>query len=214
MRRAIVVALVGICAVAAPAMEALAQTVQYHSPAGVEYRSQVDTGAIARAESLLALEPRNIDRIIQLGVAQSGGATVPRGDPDFHARLGDRAEQRAAVPLARTPVSLGARLRSRDGGPQARRSTRQHDLRHLVPHGHRPLRARRLQGRSQRILARAVYGSGGWRAGRLYGLALDVAHACRQENRGEEDARPAPRLARGDERVCAAAQVVSWRDRA
>jgi tetratricopeptide (TPR) repeat protein len=49
-----------------------AQTVQYRSPAGVEYRSQRDTGAIARAESALAADPRNIDRIIALGVAQSG----------------------------------------------------------------------------------------------------------------------------------------------
>ena len=47
-------------------------TVEYRSPAGVTYRSQVDTGAIARAESALAAEPRNVTRIIQLGVAQSG----------------------------------------------------------------------------------------------------------------------------------------------
>jgi tetratricopeptide (TPR) repeat protein len=47
-------------------------SVQYRSPAGVEYRSQRDTGAIARAESALAADPRNVDRIIQLGVAQSG----------------------------------------------------------------------------------------------------------------------------------------------
>ncbi len=45
---------------------------QYRSPAGVEYRSQRDTGAVARAESALAADPRNIQRIIQLGVAQSG----------------------------------------------------------------------------------------------------------------------------------------------
>jgi tetratricopeptide (TPR) repeat protein len=32
----------------------------------------VDTGAVARAESALAAEPRNVARIIQLGVAQSG----------------------------------------------------------------------------------------------------------------------------------------------
>ncbi len=48
------------------------QTVQYRSPAGVEYRSQVDTGAIARAESALVSDPRNVERIIQLGIAQSG----------------------------------------------------------------------------------------------------------------------------------------------
>src|SRR5256885_4208731 len=48
------------------------QSVQYRSAAGVEYRSQRDTGAIARAESALAADPRNVERIIQLGVAQSG----------------------------------------------------------------------------------------------------------------------------------------------
>ena len=50
----------------------LLQSVEYRSPAGVEYRAQRDTGAIARAESALAADPRNIDRIIALGVAQSG----------------------------------------------------------------------------------------------------------------------------------------------
>ena len=49
-----------------------AQSVEYRSPAGVEYRAQRDTGAIARAESALAADPRNVDRIIALGVAQSG----------------------------------------------------------------------------------------------------------------------------------------------
>jgi tetratricopeptide (TPR) repeat protein len=48
------------------------QSVQYRSPAGVEYRSQPDTGAIARAERALSAEPRSVERIIQLGVAQSG----------------------------------------------------------------------------------------------------------------------------------------------
>ena len=49
-----------------------AQSVQYRSPAGVEYRSQRDTGAVARAEAALAADPQSIERIIQLGVAQSG----------------------------------------------------------------------------------------------------------------------------------------------
>ncbi len=56
-------------AVTAPAG---AQSVQYRSAAGVEYRAQRDTGAIARAESALAVDPRNVERIIQLGLAQSG----------------------------------------------------------------------------------------------------------------------------------------------
>ena len=75
-----------LIAIAAAAMPAGAQSVQYRSPAGVEYRSQVDTGAIARAESALAVDPRNVDLIIQLGVAQSGArqfreaiATFTRG---------------------------------------------------------------------------------------------------------------------------------------
>lgn len=47
-------------------------TVQYRSAAGVEYRAQVDTGPVARARDALAAEPGNVERYIQLGVAQSG----------------------------------------------------------------------------------------------------------------------------------------------
>jgi tetratricopeptide (TPR) repeat protein len=50
----------------------LLQAVEYRSPAGIEYRAQRDTGAIARAEDSLARDPRNVDKIIRLGVAQSG----------------------------------------------------------------------------------------------------------------------------------------------
>lgn len=49
-----------------------AQSVQYKSPSGVEYRAQADSGPIARAQQALAANPRNIDLIIALGVAQSG----------------------------------------------------------------------------------------------------------------------------------------------
>src|SRR5437899_1360211 len=48
------------------------QSVQYRSAAGVEYRAQRDTGAIARAESALAADPQSVERIVQLGVAQAG----------------------------------------------------------------------------------------------------------------------------------------------
>ena len=48
-----------------------AQTLQYRSPAGVEHRSQPDTGGVVRAEAALAADPRNVARIIDLGVAQS-----------------------------------------------------------------------------------------------------------------------------------------------
>ena len=51
---------------------ARAQSVQYRSPAGVEYRSQADTGPVARATAALNADPRNVQRIIALGVAQSG----------------------------------------------------------------------------------------------------------------------------------------------
>jgi tetratricopeptide (TPR) repeat protein len=73
-----------ISSLAAATLEA--QSVQYRSPAGVEYRSQADTGPIARAQAALAADPRNIQRIIALGVAQSGArqmreaiATFSRG---------------------------------------------------------------------------------------------------------------------------------------
>jgi len=49
-----------------------AQSVQYTTTAGVIYRSLPDTGAIARAEQALAAEPNNVERIIALGIAQSG----------------------------------------------------------------------------------------------------------------------------------------------
>jgi Tfp pilus assembly protein PilF len=51
---------------------ATGQTVQYKSPAGVEYRSQKDTGAVARAQKALAANPKNVDLIIALGTAQAG----------------------------------------------------------------------------------------------------------------------------------------------
>jgi tetratricopeptide (TPR) repeat protein len=50
---------------------ATAQSVEYRSRAGVEFRAQADTGAIARAQSALAADPANVDKIIQLGLAQS-----------------------------------------------------------------------------------------------------------------------------------------------
>lgn len=49
----------------------VAQSMQYRSPAGVEYRSLADTGAIAKAERALAADPKNIALFIQLGAAQS-----------------------------------------------------------------------------------------------------------------------------------------------
>jgi tetratricopeptide (TPR) repeat protein len=71
--RTIVVAVCAVCSLAAAvAAPALGQSVQYRSPAGVEYRSQPDTGPVARAEAALKADPKNVDRFIALGVAQSG----------------------------------------------------------------------------------------------------------------------------------------------
>jgi tetratricopeptide (TPR) repeat protein len=68
------------------ATQAGAPSVQYRSPAGVEYRSLPDTDAVKTARAALDAEPRNITRIIDLGVAQSGArqfreaiATFTRG---------------------------------------------------------------------------------------------------------------------------------------
>jgi len=62
------------------------QPVEYRSPDGVEYRSLPDTEAITSARAALAADPKNVARIIDLGVAQSGArqyreaiATFTRG---------------------------------------------------------------------------------------------------------------------------------------
>src|SRR5438105_3590268 len=61
-----------VAAAVAATAPAGGQSVQYRSASGVEYRAQRDTGPIARAESALAADPRSVERIIQLGIAQSG----------------------------------------------------------------------------------------------------------------------------------------------
>jgi len=61
-------------------------SLQYRSPAGVEYRSLPDTEAVRTARAALDADARNITRLIDLGVAQSGArqfreaiATFTRG---------------------------------------------------------------------------------------------------------------------------------------
>jgi Flp pilus assembly protein TadD len=70
MPRLNALALAALVAAASPPVTA--QSVQYQSPSGVVYRSQRDTGSVARAEQALAADPRNVQRFIQLGVAQAG----------------------------------------------------------------------------------------------------------------------------------------------
>lgn len=74
------------------ARQTSAQPVQYRSPDGVEYRSQPDTEAITKARAAVDADSKNVARIIDLGVAQSGArqfreaiATFTRGlaiEPD------------------------------------------------------------------------------------------------------------------------------------
>ena len=68
------------------ARQAAAQSVQYKSPEGVEYRSLPDTDAVKAARAALEKNPKDIARLIELGVAQSGArqfreaiATFTRG---------------------------------------------------------------------------------------------------------------------------------------
>ena len=63
-----------------------AQSLQYKSPEGVEYRSLPDTDAVKTARAAHEADPKNIAKIIDLGVAQSGArqfreaiATFTRG---------------------------------------------------------------------------------------------------------------------------------------
>jgi len=89
---AMVVAAALTLAPAPRAAQMPAQSVQYTSPAGVVYRSLADTDAIKAARVALAAGPKNITRIIDLGVAESGArqfreaiATFTRGlaiEPD------------------------------------------------------------------------------------------------------------------------------------
>ena len=89
IQRAAAMSLVAATIVLGPALEARqagAQPVQYRSPEGIEYRSLPDTDAIKTARAALDADPKNISKIIDLGVAQSGArqfreaiATFTRG---------------------------------------------------------------------------------------------------------------------------------------
>src|SRR3989441_3380319 len=114
-----------VAAAVAATAPAGGQSVQYRSAAGVEYRAQRDTGAIARAESALAADPRNVDRIIQLGVAQSGvrqyreaiqtftrGLTIAPNDAMLYRWRGHRDLSTRQFDRAMDDLTRGARLDS------------------------------------------------------------------------------------------------------
>src|SRR2546428_2148853 len=107
----------------------LLQSVEYRSPAGVEYRSQRDTGAIAGAGSALAAEPRNLERLIQLGLAQSGvrqfreaietftrGLTIAPNDPVLYRWRGHRYLSVREFARASDDLTRGSRLDSTNYG--------------------------------------------------------------------------------------------------
>src|SRR5438093_6016841 len=114
-----------VAASIAVAARAGGQSIQYRSRAGVEYRSQPDTGAIARAESALAADPRNVEKIIQLGIAQSGvrqyreairtftsGLKVAPNDPVLYRWRGHRYLSTRQFDRALDDLTRGARLDS------------------------------------------------------------------------------------------------------
>ena len=118
-----------ITAAVAACATARSSEVQYRSPAGVEYRAQADTGAIARAQAALAADPRNVQRIIDLGVAQSGVrqfreaiATFTRGleiapnDPMLYRWRGHRYLSLREFDRARADLTRGYSLDSTNYG--------------------------------------------------------------------------------------------------
>jgi tetratricopeptide (TPR) repeat protein len=118
-----------IAASVAAAAPASGQSVQYRSAAGVEYRAQRDTGPIARADSALAANPRSVERVIQLGVAQSGarqfreaiqtftrGLTIAPDDPMLYRWRGHRYLSVREFDRAMDDLTRGARLDSTNYG--------------------------------------------------------------------------------------------------
>lgn len=114
-----------LLSLAAGAAPLVGQSVEYRSPAGVEYRSQPDTGPIARAEKALAADPRNVDRIIELGLAQSGarqyreaiqtftrGLTIAPNNALLYRWRGHRHLSLREFDLARDDLTRGAGLDS------------------------------------------------------------------------------------------------------
>ena len=110
-----------VAAAVAAAAPAGGQLVEYRSAAGVEYRAQRDTGAIARAESALAADPRSVERIIQLGVAQSGVRQYREAIQTFTRGL-TVAPTDAMLYRWRGHRYLGAGVRPRAGRSHARQS--------------------------------------------------------------------------------------------
>lgn len=117
--------ILGIVALALLASAAQAQTVQYRSLGGVEFKSAPDTGAVARAQTALAADPKNVDKIITLGLAQAAVkeykeaiATFTRGiklaprNPILYRWRGHRYISIGAFDKALADLTLGNKLDS------------------------------------------------------------------------------------------------------
>src|SRR5215207_5501545 len=85
-RSALIMVVLIALGAALDARQTQAPTVQYRSPAGVEYRALPDTEGVKSARAALEADAKKVARIIDLGVAQSGArqfreaiATFTRG---------------------------------------------------------------------------------------------------------------------------------------
>jgi tetratricopeptide (TPR) repeat protein len=106
-----------------------AQSLQYKSPSGVEYRSRPDTGPVARAQAALSADPRNVEKFIALGVAQAGALqmreavetftralTVAPNDPMLYRWRGHRYISTVQLDRALADLSRGYALDSTNYG--------------------------------------------------------------------------------------------------
>ena len=73
------------------AASAHGQTVEYRSAAGVVFRSEPDTGPIARATRALAADPRSVEGLLALGLAQAGAR-------EYHEAIGTFTRGLAIAP--------------------------------------------------------------------------------------------------------------------
>ena len=118
--RTLLIATLALCATTAGA-----QTVQYRSKMGVDFKAAPDTGAIARAQKDLGTDPKNVDKIITLGLAQAAVrqykeaiATFTRGiaiapkNPILYRWRGHRYISTGAFDKALADLTLGNKLDS------------------------------------------------------------------------------------------------------
>jgi tetratricopeptide (TPR) repeat protein len=115
--------------VACGAAELSAQSLQYKSPAGIEYRSQADSGPVARAKAASDADPRDVSKLIALGVAQAGaqqfreaietftkGMAIAPNDPMLYRWRGHRYISTVQLDRALADLTRGYALDSTNYG--------------------------------------------------------------------------------------------------